>query len=241
MSAAAERCGPIQNRLLSTLPKEEYERLQPNLQPVTLSLGGVIYEPGAELGYVYFPTTCVISFLYTMENGSTAEMGLAGNDGVVGVAVFLGGKTTSNRAIVQVAGDAFRMKANVVREEFARGGALQRLLLRYTQALVTHISQTAVCNRLHCGEKRLGRLLLLVHDRVQADELAITQESLSHLLGGRRESVTVAAGRLQDAGLIRYSRGNIKILDRAGLEAAACECYRIVKQEFDRLLGGYAA
>jgi CRP-like cAMP-binding protein len=234
MSAGSS--GPIENRLLSVLPGEERERLLPNLQPVAFGVGEVIYEPGTELGYLYFPTTCVISFLYTMENGSTVEMGLAGNDGVVGIALFLGGDTTPNRATVQVAGGALRMKARVLREEFARGGALQRLLLRYTQALVTHISQTAVCNRLHCGEKRLGRLLLSLHDRVQTDELAITQESLSHLLGGRRESVTVAAGRLQDAGLIRYSRGNIKILDRAGLEAVACECYRAVKQEGDRLL-----
>lgn len=237
MSAAAERCGLIENRLLSVLTGEERERLLPNLQPVAFAVGEVIYESGAELGYIYFPTTCVISFIYTMENGSTAEMGLAGNDGVVGVALFLGGDTTPNRAVVQVAGGAFRMKANVLRDEFARGGAMQSLLLRYTQVLITQISQTAVCNRLHSEEKRLCRWLLLSHDRVQSDELAITQESLSHLLGGRRESVTVAARHLQHAGLIRYNRGHIKILNRSGLEAVACECYRIVKQEFDRLLG----
>jgi CRP-like cAMP-binding protein len=172
-----------------------------------------------------------------MENGSTAEMGLAGNDSVVGIALFLGGDTTPNRAIAQIAGDALRLKAKLLQEEFARGGAVQRLLLRYTQALITQISQTAVCTRLHSEEKRLCRWLLLSHDRVQSDEVAMTQEFLSHMLGGRRETVAIAAKHLQGAGLIRYSRGNIKILNRPGLEAAACECYRIVKQEFDRLLG----
>ena len=237
MSAAAERCGLIGNCLLSALPREERDRLLPHLQPVSFSLGDVIYESGAQLGYIYFPTTCIVSLINTMENGSTAAMGLAGNDGVVGVALFLGGDTTPNQAIMQIAGDALRMNAKVLREEFARGGALQRLLLRYTQALITQISQTAVCNRLHCEEKRLCRWLLLSHDRVKTDELAMTQELLSHMLGGRRESVTVAARRLQDAGLIRYNRGHIKILNRVGLEGVACECYRIVMQEFDRLLG----
>lgn len=237
MFAAAERCGMFENRLLSALPREESEPLLSELQPVGLSLGDIIYEYDEQLEYVYFPTTCIVSFIYTMENGATAEMGLAGNDGVVGVALFLGGGTTPNQAIVQVAGVALRMRAKVLQEEFARGGAMQHLLLRYTQALITQISQTAVCNRLHSEEKRLCRWLLLSHDRVQSDEVAMTQEFLSHMLGGRRESVTVAAGRLQDAGLIRYSRGNIRILNRAGLEAVACECYRIVKQEFDRLLG----
>ncbi len=224
------------NRLLRALPGEERERLAPNLQPLTFALGEVVYESGGPQEYVYFPTTCVVSLLYTMENGSTAEMGLVGNDSVVGVALFLGGDTTPNRAIAQIAGDALRLKAKLLQEEFARGGAVQRLLLRYTQALITQISQTAVCNRLHSEEKRLCRWLLLSHDLIQSDEILMTQEFLSHMLGGRRESVTVAAKHLQDAGLIRYSRGHIKIVNRPGLEATACECYRIVKQEFDRLL-----
>jgi CRP-like cAMP-binding protein len=225
------------NRLLAALPEEELAFLVHNLRPMTFSLGEVVYESGGPQKYVYFPTSCVVSLLYTMENGSTAEMGLAGNDSVVGVALFLGGDTTPNRAIAQIAGGALRLDAKLIQQEFARGGALQRLLLRYTQALITQISQTAVCNRLHSEEKRLCRWLLLSHDRVQTDDIAMTQEFLSHMLGGRRESVTVAARRLQNAGLIRYSRGHIRVVNRAGLEAAACECYRIVKQEFDRLLG----
>jgi len=204
---------------------------------VSFSLGQVIYESGGHLDYVYFPASSVVSLLYTTEDGSTAEMGLTGNDGVVGIALFLGGDTTPNRAIVQIAGGAFRMKAKILQQEFARGGALQQLMLRYTQALITQISQTAVCNRLHSVEKRLCRWLLLSHDRVKADELLMTQEFISNMLGGRRESVTVAAGRLQDAGLIHYSRGHISILDRKGLEASVCECYQVVKNETDRLIG----
>ena len=237
MSGFAELHGPSGNRLLSVLPAEEYQRLIPDLQPVTFSLGEVVYDLGGHLDYIYFPTTAVISLLYTMKNGSTAEMGLAGNDGVVGIALFLGGDTTPNRAVAQIAGSAFRLKAVILQKEFARGGAFQQLLLRYTQALITQISQTAVCNRLHSVENRLCRWLLLSHDRVTSDEVKMTQEFLSHMLGGRRESVTVAAGRLQDMGLIHYARGHIKILDRRGLEASVCECYRIVKDEFDRLLG----
>jgi CRP-like cAMP-binding protein len=229
--------GPAENLLLAALPAEEYKKLLVHLQPVTLSLGEVVYESSGCLDYIYFPTTSVVSLLYTMKNGSIAEMGLSGNDGVVGVALFLGGDTTPNRAVVQIAGRAFRMKAKLLQEEFARGGPLQRLLLRYTQALITQISQTAVCNRLHSVENRLCRWLLLSHDRVRSDELAMTQEFISNMLGGRRESVTVAAGRLQDAGLIHYARGHIKILNRKGLEASACECYQIVKDELDRLLG----
>jgi CRP-like cAMP-binding protein len=222
---------------MSSLPPEDAERLTRALQPVSFALGDVVYESGARLEHVYFPTTSVVSLLYTMENGSTAEMGLAGNDGVVGVALFLGGDTTPNRAVVQVAGGAFRMTAKLLREEFARGGPLQHALLRYTQALITQISQTAVCNRLHDVEQRLCRWLLLCHDRVKTNELAMTQEFISNMLGGRRESVTVAAGRLQDAGLIHYARGHISILDRPGLERTACECYRIVRDELERLYG----
>lgn len=225
------------NHLLAGLPDKEYRRLRPNLQHVMLSQGEIIYEPGGRLDYVFFPTECVVSLLYTTEDGSTAEIGLTGNDGVVGVALFLGGDTTSNRAVVQIAGSALRMKAEVLQDEFARGGQFQHLMLRYTQALITQISQTAVCNRLHLIEKRLCRWLLLSHDRVHSDELLMTQEFIANMLGGRRESVTVAAGRLQEAGLIHYARGHIKILDRKGLEVTVCECYHIVKREFDRLLG----
>lgn len=225
----------MKNHLLFALPVTERERLSPTLQSVSLSLGQVVYEHGEHLKHIYFPTSAVVSLLYTMRDGSTAEMGLVGNDGAVGIALFLGGETTPNRAAVQIAGDALRMPASVLRQEFARGGALQRILLRYTQALITQISQTAVCNRLHSVEQRLSRWLLLSHDRVKSTELQMTQEFISNMLGGRRESVTVAAGRLQDAGLIHYSRGRIVILDRVGLEAATCECYGIVKYELDRL------
>ena len=227
---------PTENRLISSFPPEVHDRLRPNLQPVALSLGEVVYEAGSRPEYVYFPTGAVVSLLYSMENGATAEVGLTGNDGIVGIAIFLGGDTTPNRAIVQIAGEALKMRARFLQEEFARGGPVQQVLLRYTQALITQISQTAVCNRLHPVEKRLCRWLLLSHDLVQSDELEMTQEFISNMLGGRRESVTVAAARLQDAGLIRYSRGHITILNRAGLEAAVCECYRIVRDEFERLL-----
>jgi CRP-like cAMP-binding protein len=228
---------PAQNYLIHAIPVEERERLAPMLEHVSFSLGQVIYESSGSLDYIYFPTTSVVSLLYTMEDGTTAEMGLTGNDGAVGIALFLGGDTTPNRAVAQIAGDAFRMKAKLLRQEFARGGALQRELLRYTQALITQISQTAVCNRLHSVEQRLSRWLLLSHDRVKTAELMMTQEFIANMLGGRRESVTVAAGLLQDAGLIHYSRGRIIIRDRKGLENVACECYRIVKDELDRLIG----
>ncbi len=207
----------------------------PKLERIHFSLGQVVYEPGAPLDYLYFPTSCVVSLLYTMEDGATAEVGLTGNDGAVGVALFLGGGTMPHRALVQIAGGAFRMKARLLQEEFARAGPLQHVLLRYAQALMIQISQTAVCNRLHPVEKRLCRWLLLSHDRVKSNELSMTQEFIANMLGGRRESVTVAAGRLQDAGLIHYSRGHIRILHRQGLEAAVCECYRVVKEEFNRL------
>lgn len=223
------------NRILVALPPQDRARLQLAFQPVTFALDDVLYEPGARIEHVYFPTTAVVSLLYTMEDGSSAEMGLAGNDGVVGVALFLGGDTTPNRAVVQVGGGALRIRARTLREEFATGGALQQLLLRYTQAFITQVSQTAVCNRLHAVEQRLCRWLLMCHDRVGTNELLMTQERISSMLGGRRETVTVAAGRLQDAGLIRYTRGLITILDRKGLEAAVCECYPTVRAESDRL------
>ena len=237
MSAVARPNEPVENRLLAALPTDEYQRLHPRLQPVSFSLGEVVYEFGGHLDYVFFPTTSIISLLYTMENGTSAEMGLTGNDGVVGIALFMGGGTMPNRAVVQSAGSALRMKANVLQDEFARGGKFQQLLLRYTQALITQISQTAVCNRLHSVEEQLCRWLLLSHDRVSADELIMTQELIADMLGVRREGVTVAAGHLQDSGAISYVRGHIKILDRQKLEETVCECYRVVKDEFDRLLG----
>jgi CRP-like cAMP-binding protein len=227
---------PTVNRLLAALPADEYERLRPTLQPVSFSLGEVVYEFAGQLDYVFFPTTSIISLLYTMENGSTAEMGLTGNDGVVGIALFMGGGTMPNRAVVQSAGGAFKMKAKLLQTEFALGGTFQRLLLRYTQALITQISQTAVCNRLHSVEQQLCRWLLLSHDRLNTNELVMTQELLANMLGVRREGVTVAAGRLQDDGAISYVRGRIQILDRDKLEATVCECYRVVKDETDRLL-----
>ena len=227
----------IENRLLGSLPPEELDRLRPNLRPVEFTLGEVVYEFGGQLDYVFFPTTSIVSLLYTMENGTSAEMGLTGNDGVVGIALFMGGGTMPNRAVVQSAGLALRMKAKVLQDEFALGGRFQYLLLRYTQALITQISQTAVCNRLHSVEQQLCRWLLLSHDRLQTDELVMTQELIADMLGVRREGVTVAAGRLQDAGAISYVRGHIQILDREKLEETVCECYRVVKDEFDRLLG----
>ncbi len=237
MSPATTLQNPLENRLLALLPGEDYERLLPHLNPVTFALGDVLYEPGHAMNYLYFPTSAIASLIYTTAEGTTAEMGLVGNEGVVGIALFMGGDTTPNQAIVQVAGDAFRLQAQALRAEFRRGGPLQLALLRYTQALLTQISQTAVCNRLHPVEQRLCRWLLLTHDRVDSDELRMTQEFIAHMLGVRREGVTVAAHDLQEAGLIRYSRGHITILDRQGLEATVCECYRVVKHESDRLLG----
>lgn len=226
---------PCANRLLSALPRADRERFLPGLERVDFALGDVLYEASGRLEYAYFPLGAVVSMLYTMEDGATAEAGRCGNDGVVGVSLFLGGDTTTNRAVVQIAGSALRIRARALQAEFARGGALQQLLLRYTQSLITQIAQTAVCNRLHPVEKRLCRLLLLSHDCVRSDELFMTQELIAGILGGRRESVTVAAAHLQDAGLIRYSRGHIQVLDRAGLERAVCECYRVVRSETDRL------
>ena len=237
MRVSSRHVDPRENRLLAALPDEEFERLVPTFQQTSFSLGDVLYEFGGRLDYVYFPTSSIVSLLYTMENGATAEMGLTGNDGVVGIALFMGGETMPNRAVVQSAGDAVRMKAKVLQEEFKVGGQFQRLLLRYTQALITQISQTAVCNRLHSVEQQLCRWLLLSHDRVNTDELIMTQELIADMLGVRREGVTVAAGHLQDIGAISYVRGRIQILDRQKLENSACECYRVVKDEFDRLLG----
>jgi CRP-like cAMP-binding protein len=227
---------PSGNQILARLPTDEYERLLPHLEDVSFKLGEVVYESGAQMSYIYFPTTTIISLLYMMENGSSAEMGMAGNEGLVGIALFMGGNTMPNRAVVQSAGEAVRMKAHVLQDEFKRGGTFQLLLLRYTQALITQMSQTAVCNRLHTVEQQLCRWLLLSRDRLESDELVMTQELIANMLGVRREGVTHAAGRLQENGLIKYVRGRITILDRRGLESAVCECYRVVKDEFDRLL-----
>lgn len=230
-------CNGTCNLLLCALPESHRTHLLTLLQPVTFLAGQVLYEPGERIRYCYFPTNCVISLLYSMEDGSTAEMGLVGNEGVFGVAAFLGGQSACSRALVPVAGNAFRLPAQQLQDEFAHPGPLQGLLLRYTLALLTQISQTAVCNRLHTIEQRLCRWLLLCQDRKNDAELHMTQELIANMLGGRRESVTVAAGHLQEAGLIHYCRGRIRILSRAGLEASACECYHIVEAEFDRLLG----
>jgi CRP-like cAMP-binding protein len=237
MPTYADVSDPTHNRLLAALPREEYERVLPHLGHVTFRLGEVVYESGGQMEHIYFPTNAIISLLYLMENGASAEMGMAGKEGLVGVALFMGGNTMPNRAVVQSAGRAVRMKARVLQEEFARGGTFQRLLLRYTQALLTQMSQTAVCNRLHAIEQQLCRWLLLSHDRLDSDELVMTQELIANMLGVRREGVTAAAGRLQEQGLISYVRGRIQILDRRRLEASACECYKVVKDEYERLLG----
>lgn len=235
-SQEPETGGPAKNRILRDLPPQDRTRIVALLQPVAFELGDVISEPDRRIDHLYFPTTAVVSSLYSMEDGATAEMGLVGNDGVVGLSLFLGGDATPNQMTVVVAGEALRLETRVLRKEFAAGGPLQALLLRYTQEFITQISHTAVCNRLHAVEQRLCRWLLMCHDRVNRDDLQMTQELISNVLGGRRETVTVAAGRLQDAGLIRYARGHITIADRKGLEAAACECYPAVAARSARLV-----
>jgi CRP-like cAMP-binding protein len=233
---SCEPSRPVGNWLLDALPSDDFDRLVNNLEPVVFSLGEVVYESGAQMENVYFPTTSHVSLLYTMVNGATAEMGLVGNEGVVGIALFMGGDTTPNRAVVQGGGEALKLQARSMRAEFSRGSEFQHLLLRYTQALITQISQTAVCNRLHSVEQRLCRWLLMTRDRTQSDELQMTHEFISNMLGVRREGVTHAAHGLQQHGLISYVRGHIQILDRKGLEISACECYAVVKEEHDRLL-----
>jgi CRP-like cAMP-binding protein len=223
------------NLLLCSLPPAERECLSPYLQPVTFLLGQIVFEPGERIEHCYFPTNSVVSLLYTMRNGSTAEMGLVGNEGFLGIALFLGGESTCSRAQVALAGDALRLPAKLLKKEFAHDGPFRHLLLRYTQAHITQVSQTAVCNRLHSVEQRLCRWLLMCHDRKNHSDLLMTQELIANMIGGRRESVTVAAGHLQDAGLIHYCRGRISILDRNGLESNVCECYRLVEDEVDRL------
>jgi CRP-like cAMP-binding protein len=227
----------VKNHLLAALPPEEYQRLRPFLEPVEFPLGKIVYQSGQKLDYIYFPNTLMVSLIYTLADGMTAQVGLTGNEGVVGVALFLGAESTPNQSVVQISGSAMRLSGPVALAEFKRCETFQNLLLRYTQALITQISQTAICNRLHPVEQRFCRWLLLSHDRVEDDELKMTQELIATMLGGRRESVTVAAGRLQDAGLIQYTRGNITILNRAGLEATVCECYGVVRAEYQRMLG----
>lgn len=226
----------MENRLLAALPKIEFERLQRHMELVPLSLGQVIYESGAQMTHVYFPTDCIISLLYLMENGATAEIGVTGYEGVIGIALFMGGDTTPNRAVVQSAGSAYKMKAKVMQDEFNKGGQFQQSLLRYTQALISQISQTAVCNRLHSVEQQLCRWLLLSYDRLHSDKLVMTHNLIANMLGVRREGITLAAKHLQARGIISYVRGTITLLDRPKLEATVCECYRVVKSEYDRLL-----
>jgi CRP-like cAMP-binding protein len=235
-SAVSGIHSPRQNHLLAALPATDYERLLPDLELVPLPLGWPVYEAGGKLGYVYFPTTCIISLLYVMEDGSSAEIAVTGHDGLVGIALFMGGETTPSRAVVQSAGHGYRLKAVVLKKEFDQGGTLQHLALRYTQALITQMAQTAVCNRHHTVEQQLCRWLLLSLDRLPSNELAMTQELIANMLGVRREGVTEAAGHLQTAGLIHYSRGHITVLDRQKLEKRVCECYAVVKKEMDRLL-----
>jgi CRP-like cAMP-binding protein len=227
---------PSLNRLLAALPSDIYERLQPNLELVPLKLGASVYEAGGKQAYVYFPTNAIVSLLYVMKDGASAEIAVVGNEGIVGIALFMGGETTPSRAVVQSAGHAHRLSSKLLKREFELGGALQHLLLRYTQALITQMAQTAVCNRHHSIEQQLCRWLLLSADRLPTNELTMTQELIANMLGVRREGVTEAAGNLQDAGLIHYSRGRITILNRPKLEKRVCECYAVVKKEFDRLL-----
>ena len=227
---------PETNLLLAALPDEDYQRLLPNLEAVSLPLGGTVYESGTRMRHVIFPTDGIVSLLYVMKDGASAEIAIVGNEGVIGVALFMGGESTPSRAIVQSAGHAYRLRAELLREEFQRGGELQHLLLRYTQTLITQMAQTAVCNRHHTIEQQLCRWLLLSLDRLPSDDLHMTQELIANMLGVRREGVTEAAGNLQSDGLIRYRRGHIKVLDRPGLERRVCECYGVVKEESDRLL-----
>jgi CRP-like cAMP-binding protein len=237
MPAAANSNDELKNYLLAALPENEFARVKSKLAPVSFKLGEVLYESGAKIDYVYFPTTAIVSMLYIMENGATAEIGVVGNDGLIGNALFMGGDTTTSRAIIQSAGAAFRMNAKDVKAEFALGGVFQQILLRYTQALMTQISQTAVCNRLHSVEQQLCRWLLLSHDRLDSDKLVMTHDLISNMLGVRREGVTLAAQKLAKRKLIKNVRGTITVVDRQGLEEAVCECYKVVNNEYNRLLG----
>jgi CRP-like cAMP-binding protein len=227
---------PKQNHILAALPAGDYERLLPDLELIPMPLGWALYESGGQMGHVYFPTTSLVSLLYVMENGASAEIAITGNCGLVGISLFMGGETTPSRAVVQSAGNGYRLKASVVKREFALGGNLQHLALRFTQALITQMAQTAVCNRHHALDQQLCRWLLLSLDRLPGNELLMTQELIANMLGVRREGVTEAAGKLQAAGMIHYGRGKITVVDRPKLEQRVCECYAVVKKEYDRLL-----
>ena len=227
---------PRSNQLLCALPEEDMARWRPHLEPVELRLGQVLYEPGSALGHVYFPADAIVSLLYVTEDGDSAEIAVVGHEGVVGIALFMGGETTPNRAVVQSAGTAFRLRAELIKAEFERSPPVMHLLLRYTQALITQMAQTAVCNRHHSIDQQLCRWLLMSLDRLHGNELVMTQELIANMLGVRREGVTGAALELQRDGLIRYARGHITVLDRPALEGRTCECYAVVKAEYDRLL-----
>jgi CRP-like cAMP-binding protein len=228
--------GSRKNLLLAALPDMERQRWLPQLEPVDMPLGLVLYESGATLSHVYFPTTAIVSLLYVMENGASAEIAVVGNEGIIGISLFMGGESTPSRAVVQSAGKGIRLKAQVVKEEFNRAGPVLHLLLRYTQALITQMAQTAVCNRHHSLDQQLCRWLLLSLDRLQDNELVMTQELIANMLGVRREGVTEAALKLQQDGLIRYARGRITVLDRPAIERRTCECYAVVHKEYQRLL-----
>ncbi|WP_416224155.1 Crp/Fnr family transcriptional regulator [Thiohalophilus sp.] len=225
-----------QNLLLAALPEDIWKHLEPYMELTEMPLGRVLYESGTALSHVYFPTNSIVSLLYVMEDGHSAEIGIVGNEGMVGVALFMGGETTPSRAVVQSGGIAYRLHSRYLKQEFNQGGAMQRLLLRYTQALITQMAQTAVCNRHHSINEQLSRWLLMSMDRLPSNELVMTQELIANMLGVRREGVTDAAGKLQKLGLITYKRGRITVVDRPALEAYACECYAVVKREFERLL-----
>jgi CRP-like cAMP-binding protein len=227
---------PQQNHLLDALPEEDFKLICSMLELVPLPLGKVLYESGGNLKHVYFPTTAIVSLLYVLENGASTEIAIVGNEGVLGISLFMGGETTPSRAVVQSAGFAYRVKAKKLKREFNKGGNIMDLLLLYTQALITQMTQTAVCNRHHSIEQQLCRWLLSSLDRLKSNSLVMTQELIANMLGVRREGVTEAAGKLQHLGLIKYARGHITVLDRPGLEKKSCECYEVVKLEFDRLL-----
>jgi CRP-like cAMP-binding protein len=236
MFAASTAPSAKDNHLLAALPEATYQGLLPFLERLSLPLGMVVYESGGAQGYVYFPTSSIVSLLYVLADGASAEIAVTGSEGLVGVALFMGGETTPSRAVVQSAGEGYRLRAAVLKKEFEAGGELQHLLLRYTQALITQMTQTAVCNRHHSVDQQLCRWLLMSLDRLPGNELVMTQELIANMLGVRREGVTEAAGRLQSAGLIHYRRGHIEVRDRRQLEARVCECYAVVKKEYDRLL-----
>ncbi len=227
---------PLQNQLLAALPEANLQRWLPHLEPVELNLGQVLYESGAAMSFVYFPTNSIVSLLYVLEDGASAEIAVVGFEGLVGISIFMGGGSTPSRAVVQSAGSGYRLRADVIKAEFDHAGPVMHLLLRYTQALITQMAQTAVCNLHHSLDQQLCRWLLLSLDRLQSNQLVMTQELIANMLGVRREGVTEAALKLQKAGLISYARGRIDVLDRPGLESRTCECYEVVKKEYDRLL-----